>query len=99
MGTYQEDSFRGVMNTQLKLITCKYKFAIPLILQSYVLCWYHMYLLYPVMDRPEAMIHQHLYHPGIIKTVWKEVPNCETCQRKKQPNIKDGTYQLRNLRE
>ena len=60
------------------------------ILQSYVLHWYHMYLLHTGMNRTEAMIRQHLYCPGIINSVRKEVSNCDTCQRTKRLNIKYG---------
>ena len=55
-GTYHKGSFRGGSNIDLNLITCKYGIVIWSILQSYVLHWYHMYLLYPVMYRTEAMI-------------------------------------------
>ena len=42
------------------------------------------------MYRTEAMIHQHLYWSDIRDTVWKEVTNCDTCQRAKQSNKKYG---------
>ena len=54
--TYQQGSFRGGINIYLKLITCKDKVFIPSKLQSYILHWYHTYLLHPVMDRTDAMI-------------------------------------------
>ena len=60
-GTYQQGFFRGVSKIDLKLITCKDKIIIPTKLQSYVVHWYHAYLLHPGMDRTEAMIRQHLY--------------------------------------
>ena len=60
-GTYQECYFHGVSNSDLNLITCENKIVIPQKLQSYVLHWYHTYLLHPIMDREEAMICQHLY--------------------------------------
>ena len=34
------------------------------------------------------MIRQHLYWPGIKNAVWKEVTNCDTCQRTNRSNIK-----------
>ena len=44
------------------------------------------------MYRTEAMIHQHLYWPGIRKSVRKEVTNCDTFQRTKRLNIKYGKF-------
>ena len=66
MGTYQKGSFRGGSNIYLNFITCEDNIFIPLILQSFMLHWYHTYLLHPVMDRTEAMIRQHLYWLSII---------------------------------
>ena len=60
-------------------------------IQSYVLHWYHTYLLHPEMDRTEVMILQHLYWPDIRNSVRREVTNCETWQRTKRSNIKYGT--------
>ena len=51
-----------------------------------------MYLLHPVIDRTETMIHQNLYWPNIRDTVRKEVTNCETCQRRKQSHRKYGKF-------
>ena len=82
-GKYHKGYFRGLSNTDLKLITCKDKIFILSKIQCYVLHWYHMYILHPVMDRTEAMIFQHLYWPGIRYSVQKEVSNCDTCQHKK----------------
>ena len=50
-GTYQKGYFCGGSNFDLKLITCKDKIVIPSKLQSYVLHWYHTYLLHPEMYR------------------------------------------------
>ena len=55
-GTYHKGSFCGGSNIDLSLITCKDKIVIMSILQSYVLHWYHTYLLYSGMDRMEAII-------------------------------------------
>ena len=41
------------------LIMCKDKIVIPSKLQSYVLNWYHTYILHPGMDKTEDMIIQH----------------------------------------
>ena len=82
--TYHKGSFSGGSNIDLNLITCKGKIVITSKLQSYVLNWYHTYLLHPGMDRTEAMIRQHLYWHVIRKFVWKEVTNCDTCQPKKR---------------
>ena len=46
-GTYHKVNFHGVINIDLNLITCADKIVIPSILQSYVLHWYHTYLLHP----------------------------------------------------
>ena len=57
-GTYHK-FFCGGSNDNITLITCKYTIVIPLKLQSYVLHWYHTYLLHTGMDRTKAMICQH----------------------------------------
>ena len=89
-GTYYRGYFSRISNNDLSLMTCKNKIVIPSILQSYVLHWYHTYLLHPGMDRMEAMICQHLYWPDIRDAVQKEVTNCDTCQRKKLSYKKYG---------
>ena len=61
MGVYNKGSFSGVINIYINLIKCEGNIFILLILQSYVLYWYHMYLLHPGMDRTEATIRQYLY--------------------------------------
>ena len=99
MGTYQKDCFCGGSNKHLKLIMCKDKVVITPIIQSYVLHWYHAYLLHTGMDRTETMIHQNFYWPGIRYTVWKEVGNCDTLQRTKHTNENMVNYQLRKLRK
>ena len=68
-GTYHEGYFRGGINLDINLITCKDKIFIPSILQSSVLHCYHMYLLHPVMDRTEAIICQNLYWHNIRYSV------------------------------
>ena len=70
-GMYHKGSFRGVSNIDLNLIKCKENSVILSILQSYVLHWYHTYLLHPGMDRTEAMICQHLYWSKIRYAVRK----------------------------
>ena len=89
-GTYHKGSFCGDIYEYLSLVTCKDKIVAPSKLQSYVLHWYHTYLLHPGMCRTEAMIYQHLYWPIIIYSVYKEVTNCETCQRPKLSKNKYG---------
>ena len=76
--------FHGGSIIYPNLIMCEDKVVIPSILQSYVLHWYHTYILHPRMDRTEAMIFQHLYWPGIREAIRKEVTNCDTCQHKKR---------------
>ena len=88
MGTYQKGSFCGGSNIYLNLLTYVGKIVIPRILQSYVLHWYHMYLLHPEMEGTEAMIFRRFYFPGIRNAVWKEVMNFDTFQRKKRSNKK-----------
>ena len=65
-GTYHKGYFRGGINIYLKLKMCKDKIIIPSIIQSYIVHWYHTYILHPGMDRTEAMIRQHFYWPSII---------------------------------
>ena len=80
-GMYQQGSFRGGSNIDVKLIICKNNILIPSKLQSYLLHWYHTYLLHPGMDRTEAIIRQQLYWPDLIDAVLMELINCDTCQR------------------
>ena len=61
IGTYQQSPFCGGINIDISLITCKDKIVIPSKIQSYVLHWYHTYLLHPGMDITEAMISHHFY--------------------------------------
>ena len=61
MGTYQKYSFRGGSNIDLNLISCDGKIDISSILQSYVLSWYHTYILRKLMYRTKAIIRQQLY--------------------------------------
>ena len=98
-GTYQQGYFPGVCNIDLKLITCKDNIVILSILQSYVLHWYHMYLLHPGMDKTEAMILQHLYCTNIRDAVRKEVTHYKTCQRKINKIKYMVHYQLISLRK
>ena len=46
-GRYHKGSFRGGINIDLNLIKCEDKIFIPIIIQSYMLNWYHTYLLRP----------------------------------------------------
>ena len=73
IGTYKIGYLCGGFFIDVNLVTFKHEFFIPLILQIYVLYWYHIYLLIPLMDIMEATILHHLYCPGIIKSVQKEV--------------------------
>ena len=98
-GTYQKNSFCGRSNIELNLITCEDNIFILSILQSYILHWYHTYLLHLVMDRTEAIIFQHFYWPGIRYAVRKEVTNCDTCQREKSSNIKYGKLTAKEAEE
>ena len=82
-GTYHKGYFFGVSNNDINLITREDNIVIPPKIRSYVLHWYHTYILHTGMDRMDAMIFQHLYWPGIRYAVWKEVTNCDTCQRTK----------------
>ena len=54
---YQQDYFRGGINIDIKLITCKDKIVILSRLQSYVVNCHHTYIPHPGMDKTEAMIH------------------------------------------
>ena len=77
---YQPGYFRGESNISLKIIMCEDNIGIQSIIQSYVLHWYHMYILQTVMERTVAMICQHFYWPGIRKAFWKEETNYDICQ-------------------
>ena len=69
---------------------CEDKIVIPSKLQSYVVHWYHTYLLHPCMDRTEAMIFQHLYWLDIRNAARKEGSNCDNFQLTKTSNKKYG---------
>ena len=73
MGTYQKDYFCGGSNENLNLITCDDMIVIKSILQSYVLHWYHTYLLHQLMDRIKAIIHRYLYWLSTRNALWKEI--------------------------
>ena len=98
-GTYHKIYFCGVSNTELNLTTCEDKIFILLILQKCVLHWHHMYLLHPGLGKMEAMIIQHIYWPGTIKSVKKEVTNYDTCQRTKLSNIRYGKLTAKEAEE
>ena len=88
--THNKGYFCGGSNENIKLITCKNKIVILSKIQSYVLNWYHKYLLHPVIDRTEATIFQHLYWTNIRDSVRKGVTNCDNCPHIKLPNKKYG---------
>ena len=79
-GTYHKGYFLGGINVDLNIIACEDKIVISSIIQSYVLYWYHTYILCPDMDRTEAIIFQHLYWTSKIEALQKEVTNCDTFQ-------------------
>ena len=64
-GAYIKGSFHGGSNIYHNLIKCDDKIVIPPIMQSYILHWYHYYLLHPGIDGTEAMIRQNLYWTGV----------------------------------
>ena len=97
--TYKNSSFYGGSNIYLNPITCNDNIVIPLILQGYVLNWYHTYLLHLRMDIMEATICQHLYWTGIRQSVRKEVNNCDTCQHTIRSNIKYGKLPAKEAEE
>ena len=70
---YKISYFCGGSNIIINLIMCEDKIYIPLILQRYVLHWYHKYLLNSRMDRTEAMICRFFYWPEIRTAIRKEV--------------------------
>ena len=98
-GTYHNCSFRRGSNDNFSLITCNDKIVILSILQSYVLHWYHTYILHPVMDRTEANIFQHLYRPNIKYSLWKEVTNYDTFRHTKRSNKKYGKLPAKEVEE
>ena len=69
---------------------CEDKTVIMLILQSYVLNWYHTYLLHPGLEITEATIFQNFYLNVVRNAVRKEVSNFDTCQHTKRSNRKYG---------
>ena len=57
---YHTESFRGG-GTDIELICYNGKIVILLLLQKYVLHWYHTYLLHPGITRTEETIRQHFH--------------------------------------
>ena len=88
---YQEGSFRGGQNT-IKLEMHKSKIVITQKLQKYVVKCYHTYILHLGLDKIEAMIRQHLYCPGIISPVYREVTRYDVCQRTKWSSKQTVNY-------
>ena len=80
--------FCGDSNTQLKLIIHKDNVVITLIIQIYVLYWYHTYLLHPGTDVTAAKIFQYFYWNGIRNSARKEGSDYDTCHRTKFSNTK-----------
>ena len=78
------------MNININLNMCEGNILLPSILQEYILKWFHTYLLRPVMDGMEAIIHQQFFWTRIIKSVHKEVNYCDTYQHTKRSNEKHG---------
>ena len=66
---YHKVYFCGVINIDLKLITCKDKIVIMSILQSYVVHWPHTHILHPGMNRTKTMIFQYLYWTYIRNSI------------------------------
>ena len=80
-GMCHKGSFCVGSNIDLSLIMCDGNSFILSKLQSYVLHWYHTYLLHPGMDKTKTTIHQYLYWPNIRDAVWKEVTYYDNCKR------------------
>ena len=72
-GMYHKGYICGGSNDDITLIICEDKIVIPSKIQSYVLNWYHTYLLHPGMYITEVIICQHLYWPEIRYAVHKEI--------------------------
>ena len=98
-GKYKTGSFCGGSYIYLNPMTCEDKIIILLIMKSYVLHWFHRYLLHPRMDKTEAMNFQHLYWPDNKRAIRMEVKKYDTCQLTKRPNKNMLNYQLRNPRK
>ena len=103
MDKYKDGTYHNFLcwgsNIYHNLITCEDKIVLPIILQKYVLNWYHVYLIHPGMDRTEAIIRQHLYWPGIRDAVLKKETNCDTWQIPKLSKIKYGTLTAKEAEE
>jgi len=87
--TYDVHTFRGG-GKPVELVVKDLKIVIPKSLQSYVLNWYHTYLLHPGATRTEETIKQHLYWKNLQDDVKKHVKTCATCQKCKKQKIKYG---------
>ena len=96
-GEYHKGSVCWGSNIDLNVIPWEDNIFIPSIIQSYVLYWYHTYLLHTWIDRTESAIQKHLYWHDIRKAFQKEITSCDTCQRTKLSNIKMVNDQLSNM--
>ena len=68
-GKYKSGYFHVVSNKTFNIIMCISKNIIPLIIQSFLLNWYHIYILRPGRDMREAIICQNFYWPGLRRDV------------------------------
>ena len=78
------------MNTNNRIITRKNKIFITGKPPKYVVNWYHMYLVHPVLNQIEEGIYQHLYWNRIMEDIWKKLKNCDNYQHKKTANKKNA---------
>ena len=84
---YKRVIFCGGSDIIFHLKACKDNIVLMVMLQIYVLHWYHAYLLHPGLDKMDAIIRKYLYWPEIKKYFRLEVSNGDTCQRTKIKNM------------
>ena len=82
---YKSGYFCGGIHIYFNLVIYEDKFYIPLIIQSFALHRYHMYILNPEMYIMERFIHQNIYchviresiQKGGINAILSDVQNCK----------------------
>ena len=82
---YHVKSFRGGRNTHM--LVCKNdKMFMPTMIESYVVNWYHKYLLHLGADCTEETIIQHYYWTNLREKIRTHIKVYKTCQKNKKKN-------------
>src|SRR5687768_2305284 len=73
-----------------QLICYNGKIAVPTLLQTHVIDWYHTVLCHPGINQNEETIAQHLWWPKMREQITAAVQAYPSCQKNKQKQKKYG---------